>query len=75
MAVHQHRGQARGQSVTIQELLTPPREAVPARCTHCARDSADRDHELVQAALRKRIRVLEMKLYELEAGLARTGSG
>lgn len=62
--------QRRGRPVTIQELLTP-REVVSPRCTHCNRDGADRDHELVQAALRKRIRMLEMKLYELEAGLAR----
>jgi hypothetical protein len=58
--------------MTIQELLTPQRNIVSPRCTHCNRDSADRDNELVEAALRKRIRVLEMRLYELEAGLNRT---
>jgi len=68
MAVPQHRIRP----VTIQELLTPHRDIVSPRCTHCNRDSADRDHELVQAALRKRIRVLEERLYELEAGLHRT---
>jgi hypothetical protein len=64
--------QRRSQPMTIQELLTPQRHIVSPRCTHCNRDSADRDHELVEAALRKRIRVLEMRLYELEAGLNRT---
>ena len=63
MAVTQQR---RGRPVTIQELLTPPREIVPSRCTHCDRDRVDRDHELVEAALRKRIRALEMKLYEVD---------
>jgi hypothetical protein len=69
MAVHQQR---RLRPVTIQELLTPKRETVLSRCTHCDRDRHDRDHELVEAALRKRIRLLEMKLYELEAGLTPT---
>jgi len=64
--------QRRSRPMTIQELLTPQREIVASRCTHCARDSAERDHELVQAALRKRIRMLEMRLHELEGGLART---
>jgi hypothetical protein len=64
--------QRRSRPATIQELLTP-REIVMSRCPHCTRDSADRDHELVEAALRKRIRMLEMRLYELEGGLARTG--
>ena len=66
--------QRRGQSVTIQELLAPQREIVPPRCTHCDRDRVDRDHELVEAALRKRIRALEMKLYEMEAGAARAAN-
>jgi len=65
--------QRRERMVSIQERLTSQREAVTTRCTHCARDSVDRDHELVQAALRKRIRLLELKLYELEAKLAGTG--
>lgn len=70
MAVTQRREQMR----TIRELLTSQREPVAPRCTHCARDSVDRDHELVQAALRKRIRLLEMKLYDLEATLFSTGT-
>ena len=65
--------QRRPQMVTIRELLTSQRQAIAPRCTHCARDSADRDHELVQAALRKRIRLLEMKLHDLEAKLTVTG--
>jgi hypothetical protein len=64
MAVTQPR---HGRPVTIQELLTPQRQIVPSRCTHCDRDRVDRDHELVEAALRKRIRALEMKLYEIES--------
>ena len=68
MAVTQQR---RGRPVTIQELLIPQREIIPSRCTHCDRDRVDRDHELVEAALRKRIRALEMKMYELEAGVGR----
>jgi len=68
MAVTQQR---RSRPVTIQELLGPQRETVLSRCTHCDRDRIDRDHELVEAALRKRIRLLEMRLHELEAGLAR----
>lgn len=66
--------QRRGRPVTIQELLTPQREIVPSRCTQCDRDRVDRDRELVEAALRKRIRLLEMKLYEFEAGLTRTAN-
>jgi hypothetical protein len=62
--------QRRDQMTTIRELLTSQRQTVAPRCTHCARDSVDRDHELVQAALQKRIRLLEMKLHELEATLA-----
>jgi hypothetical protein len=61
--------QRREEMTTIRELLTSQRQAVASRCTHCARDSVDRDHELVQAALRKRIRLLEMRIYELEARL------
>lgn len=62
------------QMTAIRELLTSERQTVAPRCMHCARDSADRDHELVQAALRKRIRLLEMKLHDLEAQLSRTGA-
>lgn len=60
----------RGRLMSIQELLLVQRETVPTRCTHCSRDSADRDHELVQAALRARIRMLEAKVYDLEAMVA-----
>ena len=60
----------RGRLMTIQELLLSQRESVPTRCTQCGRDSADRDHELVQAALRARIRMLEAKVYDLEAMVA-----
>jgi hypothetical protein len=59
-----------GRLMTVQELLLSQRESVPTRCTHCGRDSADRDHELVQAALRARIRMLEAKVYDLEAMVA-----
>jgi hypothetical protein len=62
--------QRRGRLMTIQELLLSQRESVPTRCTHCGRDSIDRDHELVQAALRARIRLLEAKVYDLEAMIA-----
>ena len=62
--------QRRSRLITIQELLDIQRESVPVRCTHCRRDSADRDHELVHAALRARIRALEIKVSELEAELA-----
>lgn len=62
--------QRRGRLITIQELLDIQRESVPARCAHCRRDATDRDHELVQAALRARIRVLETRLSELETKLA-----
>jgi hypothetical protein len=60
----------RDRLMTIQELLLSQRETVPTRCTQCGRDSADRDHELVQAALRARIRRLEAKLSDLEAMVA-----
>jgi hypothetical protein len=58
--------------LTLQELLTSQRESGPVRCTHCGRDSADRDHEVVQQALRVRIRVLEARIAELEAQIAGT---
>ena len=56
--------------MTIRELLNTQREAGPTYCAHCGRDASDRDHELLQAALRARIRVLEAKVCELEAELA-----
>jgi hypothetical protein len=56
--------------MTIQELLLSQRESVPTRCARCGRDSADREQELVQAALRARIRMLEAKVYDLEAMVA-----
>lgn len=56
--------------ITIQELLDSQREVVPRRCTHCGRDNAERDHELVQAALRARIKALETRLGEFELRLA-----
>ena len=64
--------QRRGRLMTMRELLESQREIVPVRCTHCGRDSADRDHELLQAALRARIRVLEARICELEAEIATT---
>jgi len=36
---------------------------------HCGRDANDRDQELVEAALRTRVRVLEARLRALEAEL------
>jgi hypothetical protein len=56
----------------IPELLDSQRETVAPRCTHCGRDDNDRDHELLQAALRARIRVLEARVWALEAELAAT---
>lgn len=63
----QHR---RERLIPIRALLDSQREIVPSRCTHCGRDAHDRDHELLQAALRARIRVLEARLWELEAEIA-----
>jgi hypothetical protein len=65
----QHR---RERLIPIRELLDSQREIVPSRCTHCGRDAHDRDHELLQAALRARIRVLEAKVCELEAEISMT---
>jgi hypothetical protein len=59
-----------GRLITIQELLLSQRESVPTRCTHCGRDGTDRDHERLEAALRARIRMLEAKVYDLEAMVA-----
>jgi hypothetical protein len=64
--------QRRGRLITIRELLDSQRETVPVRCTHCGRDATDRDHELLEAALRARIRVLEAKVCELEAEITTT---
>lgn len=58
--------------MTMRELLESQRETAPSHCAHCGRDMADRDHELLQAALRARIRVLEAKVCDLEAELAMT---
>lgn len=64
--------QGRNRLMTIQELLDSQREATPVRCAHCGRDAIDRAHELLHAALRTRIRMLEAKIAELEADLAMT---
>lgn len=61
--------QRRERLISIRELLDSQREVVPTRCTHCGRDAHDRDHERLQAALRARIRVLEARVWELEAEL------
>lgn len=60
----QHR---RERLMSIRDLLDSQREVVPTRCTHCGRDAHDRDHERLQAALRARIRMLEARVWELEA--------
>lgn len=65
--------QRRRRPSTIQELLDFQRETVPQKCLHCGRDASDRDHELVQAALRARIRLLEARISDLEAELDTTG--
>jgi hypothetical protein len=62
--------QRRERLISIREFLDSQREVVPTRCTHCGRDAHDRDHELLQAALRARIRVLEARVWALEAELA-----
>jgi hypothetical protein len=62
--------QRRERLIPIRDLLDTQREIVPSRCTHCGRDAHDRDHELLQAALRARIRVLEARVWALEAELA-----
>jgi len=63
MAVRQRREHL----MSIREFLDSQREVVPTRCTHCGRDAHDRDHERLQAALRARIRMLEARIWELEA--------
>jgi hypothetical protein len=61
MAIPQHRGRL----LTIEELLESQRQTASSRCRHCGRDDGDRDHELVETALRARIRMLEARLGEL----------
>lgn len=60
--------QRRARPLTIHELLLSQRESSPPRCAHC--DAAARDHELVERALRVRIRALELRLAELEDPLS-----
>jgi hypothetical protein len=60
----------RARLMTIQELLNTQRASSPARCAHCGRDAADRDHERVQQALQLRIRGLEARITDLEGRLA-----
>lgn len=55
----------RGRLLTMQELLESQRETAASRCKHCGRDGTDRDHELVETALRARIRILEAQLGEV----------
>lgn len=56
----------RGRLATIQELLSEQRASQPTRCTQC---QADGQHELVEAALRARIKTLESRVAKLEAWL------
>jgi len=62
MALRQHRGRL----MTIEELLSVQRASGPVRCTHCHRDSDDHHHQLVEAALRSRVRLLEERVAKLE---------
>lgn len=62
--------QHRSRLATIQELLESQRKTAARRCAQCGRDGAERDHELVEAALRARIRMLEARLGELGVHLA-----
>jgi hypothetical protein len=62
----------RSRLMTMQELLETQRETVAMHCKHCGRDGSHRDHQLLLAALRARIRVLEAKVCELEADLSLT---
>jgi hypothetical protein len=55
--------------LTLEDLLLSSRDEVPVRCNHCGRDGADREYEMVQDALRGRIRALEAKVRDLEAML------
>jgi hypothetical protein len=56
------RQQPRGRPATIEELLSVQRESAPARCDHCT-------HEIAEAALRDRVRMLEDRVAKLEAWL------
>lgn len=56
----------RGKLATIEELLEEQRATTPTRCPQC---QADGQHELVEAALRERIRTLEHRVARLEAWL------
>lgn len=54
----------------LHDLLELHRhDEVEERCNYCGRDGADRDFDMVQEALRGRIRVLEAKVRDLEAML------
>lgn len=64
--------QPRDRLMTMRELLDTQRETAPDYCVHCGRDTTQRDHELLHASLRARIRVLEARVCELEAELAMT---
>lgn len=66
MPIPQHRHHV----LTLQDLMMSHREVVPVRCTYCGRDEADREFEMVQDALRGRIRMLEARVRDLEAMLA-----
>jgi hypothetical protein len=57
--------QRRGRLLTMQELLESQRETAASGCKHCGRDRVDRDHELIETALRARIRILEARLGEV----------
>lgn len=56
--------------LSLNDLMIAHHEAVPVRCSYCGRDDADRDFEIVQDALRGRIRALESRVRDLEAMLA-----
>ncbi len=59
-------------AISLQDLLMLPHEhEVSERCNHCGRDGADRDYEMVQEALRGRVRMLEAKVRDLELMLTR----
>lgn len=62
---------ARKRTLDLQEVLMLPHDhgEVQERCNYCGRDGADRDFDMVQEALRGRIRVLEAKVRDLEAML------
>jgi hypothetical protein len=62
----------RARPMTILELLTTQRGTGSIPCNHCGRDASDRDHELLERALRVRIRGLEARLAALEAKLTAT---